>query len=83
MKKNIVFASLFFSISIFSQNINDTIVNDNLLDEFVVKAIRVNKTSPVAHENITSDELNKSNHGVDIPILLEGSISVVDRKSVV
>ena len=77
MKRNLLFASILFSFTSFSQSNSDTIVKNNLLNEFVVKALRVKKTNPVAHENVSSEELNKANHGVDIPILLDGTTSVV------
>ena len=47
------------------------------MNEVVVSATRVNKNSPVAHENITADDIEKQNHGVDLPILLDQSTSVV------
>ena len=77
MKRNLLFASILFSGTLFSQISNDTLAKNNFLDEFVVKAIRVKKNSPVAHENVSSEELNKANHGVDIPILLDAATSVV------
>lgn len=74
------------AISGYSQNIDkiesavvgisDTIKKQTL-NEVVVSATRVNKNSPVAHENITADDIEKQNHGVDLPILLDQAISVV------
>lgn len=74
------------SITGYSQNIdkNDSnvvsitdTVKKQTLNEVVVSATRVNKNSPVAHENITSDDIEKQNHGVDLPILLDQATSVV------
>lgn len=87
MNKKIVFLSfLLAAISGYSQNVDklnptyigipDTI-KKHTLNEVVVSATRVNKNSPVAHENITSDDIEKQNHGVDLPILLDQSTSVV------
>jgi len=47
------------------------------LDEVLVKAVRVNATSPITHSNITKKELAKRNLGQDIPILLNFLPSVV------
>jgi iron complex outermembrane receptor protein len=84
MNKKIIFLSiLLLSITCYSQKIDSNVVsiNDSLtkqtLNEVVVSATRVNKNSPVAHENITADDIEKQNHGVDLPILLDQSTSVV------
>ena len=47
------------------------------LNEFVLKAVKVYDNSPVAHEDILKEDLDKINHGVDIPILLDQATSVV------
>jgi iron complex outermembrane receptor protein len=47
------------------------------LDEFEVTTTRVGEKSPVAHENISKDEIEVNNHGVDLPILLDQATSVV------
>ena len=47
------------------------------LDEVLVKAVRVNATSPITHTNITKKQLAKRNLGQDIPILLNYLPSVV------
>ena len=84
MNKKIIFLSiLLLSITCYSQKIDSNVVsiNDSLtkqtLNEVVVSATRVNENSPVAHENITADDIEKQNHGVDLPILLDQSTSVV------
>lgn len=47
------------------------------LDEVLVKAVRVNATSPITHSNVTKKDLAKRNLGQDIPILLNYLPSVV------
>ena len=48
-----------------------------ILDEFEVSTTRVGDKSPVAHENISKEEIEVNNHGVDLPILLDQATSVV------
>jgi iron complex outermembrane receptor protein len=47
------------------------------LDEVLVKAVRVEATSPITHTNVTKKELAKRNLGQDIPVLLNFLPSVV------
>lgn len=47
------------------------------LDEVLVKAVRVEATSPITHSNVTKDQLQKRNLGQDIPVLLNYLPSVV------
>ena len=47
------------------------------LDEFEVTTTRVGEKSPVAHENISKEEIQVNNHGVDLPILLDQATSIV------
>ena len=47
------------------------------LDEFEVTTNRVEQNSPVAHENISKEEIEANNHGVDLPILLDQATSIV------
>ncbi len=47
------------------------------LDEFEVTTNRVSENSPVAHENISKEEIEANNHGVDLPILLDQATSIV------
>ena len=47
------------------------------LDEFEVTTNRVGENSPVAHENISKEEIDANNHGVDLPILLDQATSIV------
>ena len=47
------------------------------LDEVLVKAVRVNATSPITHSNVTKKQIAKRNLGQDIPMLLNFLPSVV------
>ncbi|TXE08996.1 TonB-dependent receptor [Gelidibacter salicanalis] len=47
------------------------------LDEVLVKAVRVEATSPITHSNISKVELSKRNLGQDLPVLLGYLPSVV------
>ena len=47
------------------------------LDEFEVTTNKVGENSPVAHENISKEEIEANNHGVDLPILLDQATSIV------
>ncbi len=47
------------------------------LDEVLVKAVRVNATSPITHTNVKKEEIAKRNLGQDIPMLLNYLPSVV------
>ncbi|MFT7157313.1 MAG: iron complex outermembrane receptor protein [Parvicella sp.] len=47
------------------------------LEQFVVKSTRVNENAPVAHENMSKEDIEKNNQGVDLPILLDQQTSVV------
>ena len=83
MKKLIVNFLMVLPLLVVAQNENDTIYKAasfnvmQTLDEYVVKATRVDQKSPVAHENIRKEQLEKINHGVDLPILLDQATSVV------
>lgn len=86
MNKFFLIAGLFFAPNLLLGQVetqyNDSLQTDTLkkekyLPEFVVKATRVGKNSPVAHEDISFKKIAKINHGVDLPILLDQAISVV------
>jgi len=47
------------------------------LDEILVKAIRVDATSPITHSDVTREDLEKRNLGQDLPVLLNYLPSVV------
>ncbi|MBJ2173874.1 TonB-dependent receptor [Aureibaculum sp. A20] len=51
--------------------------NPKLLDEVLVKAVRVDASSPITHSNLEKVEIEKRNLGQDIPILMNYMPSVV------
>ena len=48
-----------------------------VLDEVLIKAIRVDATSPITHSDISNEQLEKRNLGQDVPVLLNFLPSVV------
>ena len=76
MKKILFFLLLFLPVIVTAQEDfkKDTV---NLLDEVVVKAVRVNSESPVTFSNLTKEEISKRNLGQDIPILMNYMPNVV------
>ncbi|MCF6294542.1 MAG: TonB-dependent receptor [Flavobacteriaceae bacterium] len=64
-------------VSSFSQEKQQDSTKIEKLEEVLVKAVRVNATSPITHSNITKEKLAKRNLGQDIPILLNFLPSVV------
>ena len=68
---------LLFTISGFSQEKQQDSTKTEKLDEVLVKAVRVEATSPITHSNITKEQLEKRNLGQDLPILLNYLPSVV------
>jgi len=78
MKKIFVFiALLVFSINAFAQEKQQDSTKTEKLDEVLVKAVRVEATSPITHSNVSKKELEKRNLGQDLPILLNFLPSVV------
>lgn len=78
MKKILVFLSLLvFSINTFAQEKQQDSTKTEKLDEVLVKAVRVEATSPITHSNVSKKELEKRNLGQDLPILLNFLPSVV------
>lgn len=79
MKNLFAFLSLFvLSVSMFSQEKQqDSTKVDNVLDEVLIKAVRVNSESPVTHSNVSKKEIAKRNLGQDIPILMNFMPNVV------
>ena len=76
MSKIYLLLGLFFTLVLSAQEETkrDSV---NLLDEVVVKAIRVNSESPVTYSNLTREEISKRNLGQDIPILMNYMPNVV------
>lgn len=65
------------SYGAFSQEKEQDSTKTEKLDEVLVKAVRVNATSPITHTNVTKTQLAKRNLGQDIPVLLNYLPSVV------
>jgi len=80
MKNNFLsLALLVLSSTVFAQDnpkTQDSTTTEKL-DEVLVKAVRVNATSPITHSNVSKKELAKRNLGQDIPVLLNYLPSVV------
>nr|WP_321232518.1 TonB-dependent receptor [uncultured Psychroserpens sp.] len=68
---------LAFTFSSSAQEKQQDSTKTEKLDEVLVKAVRVNATSPITHSNVTKKELAKRNLGQDIPVLLNYLPSVV------
>ncbi len=62
---------------VFSQEKQQDSTKTEILDEVLVKAVRVNAKSPITHTNVTKKDIAKRNLGQDIPILLNYLPSVV------
>ncbi|WP_299337449.1 TonB-dependent receptor [uncultured Psychroserpens sp.] len=80
LKKQCIFSFfLFLSILSFAQDNQkqQDSTKTEKLDEVLVKAVRVEATSPITHTNVTKKELAKRNLGQDIPVLLNYLPSVV------
>lgn len=67
--------SMLFSV-VFAQQIQDS-TKVEVLDEVLVKSVRVAADSPITHSNVSKEELQERNLGQDIPILLNFQPSVV------
>ncbi|HEY5688525.1 MAG TPA: TonB-dependent receptor, partial [Yeosuana sp.] len=63
--------------NLYSQDKQQDSTKIEVLDEVLVKAIRVNADSPITHSNIKKEALEKRNLGQDLPILLNFLPSVV------
>ncbi|MCK8479234.1 TonB-dependent receptor [Psychroserpens algicola] len=80
MKNTFLFVALLvLSVSALAQNNEkqQDSTKTEALDEVLVKAVRVNATSPITHSNVSKKELAKRNLGQDIPVLLNYLPSVV------
>ncbi|MGZ0015383.1 TonB-dependent receptor [Yeosuana sp. AK3] len=78
MKNLFVFLALFvLTFHSFSQGKPSDSTKTQVLDEILVKAVRVNADSPITHSNVTKKALEKRNLGQDLPILLNYLPSVV------
>ncbi len=72
-------ALLILSTAAFSQQTPGDTIREipEVLDEVLVRAVRVNADSPVTHSNMTEKELEKRNLGQDLPFMLNFLPSVV------
>ena len=71
-------ALIFLSVAAFSQEIpQDTAMTREVLDEVLVRAVRVNAESPVTHSNLNQEQLERRNLGQDLPFMLNYLPSVV------
>lgn len=71
-------ALIFLSLASFSQEIpQDTTTTREVLDEVLVRAVRVNAESPVTHSNLNQEQLERRNLGQDLPFMLNYLPSVV------
>ncbi|MBO3117872.1 TonB-dependent receptor [Winogradskyella sp. DF17] len=78
MKNVFVLLGLFlFSANLIAQEKPTDSTKIEKLDEVLVKAVRVEASSPITHSNVTKKEIAKRNLGQDIPILLNFFPSVV------
>ena len=78
IKNLFLFLTLFvLSVNTFSQEKKQDSTKIEKLEEVIVKAVRVNATSPITHSNISKKELAKRNLGQDIPILMNFLPNVV------
>ncbi len=79
LKNSFLIACLTFftTVSLLAQQENDTIIKPEMLDEVLVRAVRVDADSPITHSNLDKEELEKRNLGQDIPMLLNYLPSVV------
>ncbi|MFD2822812.1 TonB-dependent receptor [Lacinutrix iliipiscaria] len=78
MKNLFLFLTLLvLSVSAKAQEKSQDTTKIEILDEVLVKSVRVNATSPITHSNVSQEELEKRNLGQDIPVLLNYLPSVV------
>jgi iron complex outermembrane receptor protein len=79
MKKVFLFftASLFFCATLFSQETNNDSVLIRHLQEVEIVSSRAGEKTPVAHSNMSKQEIEAYNFGQDIPFLLSLTPSVI------
>lgn len=73
----LILVLLSFNLSGYAQEKEQDSTKTETLDEVLVKAVRVDATSPITHTNVSKKELAKRNLGQDIPVLLNYLPSVV------
>lgn len=72
-----LFCIFALSNSVFSQEKQQDSTTTEILDEVLIKAIRVAEDAPVTHSNLSKEEIAKRNLGQDIPILMNYLPNVV------
>jgi iron complex outermembrane receptor protein len=78
MKNSLTFLCLFaLSFSAFSQEEKTDSTKVEVLDEVLVKSVRVENDAPVTHSNLSKEEISKRNLGQDIPVLMNYMPNVV------
>ena len=78
MKKLILTVFLFSNLIISQEKVTDTIQSlEQNLDEVIVEAIRIDRSSPFSFFNVDKKDLELKNLGQDLPILLNFSPSVI------
>ena len=78
MKNLFLFLTLLvLSVSAYAQEKNQDSTQVEVLDEVLVKAVRVNASSPITHTNVSKEQIEERNLGQDIPFLLNYLPSVV------
>lgn len=68
---------LFLFVSSYAQEKQQDTTKVEILDEVLVKAVRVEATSPITHSNVKKEDIKTRNLGQDLPILLNFLPSVV------
>lgn len=77
MKKEIIsITALLASLSLFSEEIPDSLKQVNL-NEIIVSATRVNERAPIAFSNISAVQIKENNTAKNIPYILETMPSIV------
>lgn len=78
MKNIFIFLALFvLTVRASAQEVVQDSISTKMLDEVLVKSVRVSADSPITHSNIDKEELKKRNLGQDLPILLNYLPSIV------
>lgn len=72
----VIFLLSTWSAALWAQQVQDS-TKVEVLDEVLVRSVRVEADSPITHSNVSKEELQKRNLGQDIPILLNYQPSVV------
>ena len=69
-KFNLIIFISFLSLTVYSQEIQDSINIKKKLNEVIVNSLRVNETTPVTYTEMNSTEIEKKNLGQDLPYII-------------